>query len=257
VDDLKKYVEVLNKLMRRCGAVSSIYNRHVSIYFRYKYLQKPLEESALPGILQYIHRWPASQQDKLAIATGLLISQGLASASCLQSLTKDHLVKNGNYRYFQSLSALMPSFTDVSVNVVTLIFRSFLVDQSMDHLASALKKAGIKDLPAFFPPNKRDGKVIDEHFKKAGLPQVAEWWAKKQYAVVKEGIVKDLQEMSEHDESTEQVRRATMYPHESNRVGIDPRFHQISPRGTTPPRNRTCSMHLASIYDFRRLGRAT
>jgi len=34
---------------------------------------------------------------------------------------------------------------------------------------------------------------------------VAEWWAKKQYAVVKEGIVKDLQDMSEHDESTEQI----------------------------------------------------
>jgi hypothetical protein len=114
----------------------------------------------------------------------------------------------------------MPSFIDVSVNVVTLIFRSFLVDQSMDHLASALKKAGIKDLPAFFPPNKRDGKVIDEHFKKKGLPLVAEWWAKKQYAVVKEGIVKDLQDMSEHDESTEQVRQTTMYSNESIRAWI-------------------------------------
>lgn len=91
---------------------------------------------------------------------------------------------------------------------MTLIFRAFLVDQSMDHLASALKKAGIKDMLAFFPPNKRDGKVLDDHFKKKGMPQVAEWWAKKQYAVVKESIVKDLQEMSEHDESTEQVCQA-------------------------------------------------
>lgn len=100
MDDLKKYVEVLNKLMRRCAAVSPKYNSPCLIFFiRYKYLQKPLEESALPGILQYIHRWPATQQDKLAIATGLLISQGLASASCLQSLTKDHLVKNGKLSY--------------------------------------------------------------------------------------------------------------------------------------------------------------
>ena len=64
---------------------------------RYKYLQKPLEESALPTLLQYIHRWTPAQKDKLALTTGLLIGQGLASASCLQSLTKDHLLKNGAF----------------------------------------------------------------------------------------------------------------------------------------------------------------
>lgn len=62
---------------------------------RYKYLQKPLEESSLPTLLQYIHRWSSAQTEKLAMAVGLLIAQGLASASCLLSLTKDHLVKNG------------------------------------------------------------------------------------------------------------------------------------------------------------------
>jgi hypothetical protein len=36
-----------------------------------------------------------AQKDKLAIAVGLLMSQGLANAACLQSLSKDHLVKNG------------------------------------------------------------------------------------------------------------------------------------------------------------------
>src|ERR1700722_3750598 len=64
-------------------------------FFRYKYLQKPPEESALPGLLQYINRWSPAQKDKLCVTIGLLISQGLANASCLQSLTKDHLVKNG------------------------------------------------------------------------------------------------------------------------------------------------------------------
>ena len=66
---------------------------------RYKYLQKPLEESALPTLLQYIHRWEPAQKDKLSIAVGLLISQGLANAACLQSLSKDHLVKNGQSSY--------------------------------------------------------------------------------------------------------------------------------------------------------------
>jgi hypothetical protein len=171
VDDIKKYIEVLNKLIRR-----------------YKYLQKPLEESALPGLLQYIHRWSSAQKDKLATATGLLISQGLANASCLQALTKDHLVKN-----------------DVSVGVITLVFRAYLIDQSMDHLAATLKRGGVKDLLAFFPPNKRESKVLEEHFKQAGLNQVADWWAKKQYAVVKDSIVKDLRELGEREEPTDQI----------------------------------------------------
>lgn len=73
---------------------------------RYKYLQRPLEASSLPTLLQYIHRWTPAQTEKLAIAIGLLISQGLASASCLVSLTKDHLVKNGTqiFRIYRPLT---------------------------------------------------------------------------------------------------------------------------------------------------------
>jgi len=171
IDEIKKYIQVLNKLIRR-----------------YKYLQKPLEELALPGLLQYINRWSPAQKDKLSIAVGLLISQGLANASCLQSLTKDHLVKN-----------------DVSAGVLTLIFRAYLLDQSMEHLAGALKKGGIKDLLAFFPPSKREGKALEEYLKKEGLPQVSEWWAKKQYAVVKESLVKDLTEFCEREDAPEQI----------------------------------------------------
>ncbi|KAI3619067.1 eukaryotic translation initiation factor 5c [Moniliophthora roreri] len=184
VEDLKKYVEVLNKLIRR-----------------YKYLQKPLEESALPGILQYIHRWSPAQKDKLAMATGLLLSQGLASASTLQSLTKDHLIKN-----------------DVSINVLTLIFRAYLSEQSMDHLSATLKKGGIKDLLLFFPGNKREGRYLEEHFKKEGLPQVAEWWAKKQYAIVKDSIVKELHDLIEREEPAEQIIAAIKAQQETNPV---------------------------------------
>lgn len=94
---------------------------------------------------------------------------------------------------------------DVSVGVITLVFRAYLIDQSMDHLSATLKRGGVKDLLAFFPPNKRDGKTLEDHFRKEGLTPVAEWWAKKQYAVVKEGIVKDLRDLNEGEESPEQV----------------------------------------------------
>ncbi|PFH51471.1 hypothetical protein AMATHDRAFT_46998 [Amanita thiersii Skay4041] len=159
---------------------------------KFKYLQKPLEESALPTLFQYIHRWSSEQKEKFATAVGLLLSQGFANASCLQSLMKDHLVKN-------ALS------TDLSVNILTIVFRAYLNEQSMDHLSTTLKRGGIKDLLAFFPPNKRDGRVLEDHFRRENLLQVAEWWAKKQYAVVKDGIIKELQELCERGESTNAI----------------------------------------------------
>ncbi|KXN90608.1 Basic leucine zipper and W2 domain-containing protein 1-A [Leucoagaricus sp. SymC.cos] len=184
VDEIKKYIDVLNKLIRR-----------------YKYLQKPLEESSLPTLLQYIHRWTPAQTDKLAIAVGLLIAQSLATAGCLLSLTKDHLVKNrtcGNSTHHLQ-------YLDVSINILTLIFRAYLTDQSMDHLSATLKRGGIKDLLAFFPPNKRETKTLEEHFRKVGLPQVADWWSKKQYAVLKDGLVKELTDLVERQESAENI----------------------------------------------------
>lgn len=95
--------------------------------------------------------------------------------------------------------------SDVSVSVITLIFRAYLVDQSMDQLAGTLKKGGIKDLLTFFPPNRREGKFLEEHFKKEGLPQVSEWWAKKQYAIVKDEIIKELKDLCERDEGSDQI----------------------------------------------------
>lgn len=105
VDDIKKYIEVINKLTRRSVLLPSpllLFPTEI----RYKYLQKPLEEAALPGLLQYIHRWAPEQKDKLAIAIGLLISQGLANASCLQSLGKDHLIKNGSTFFILPLRSI-------------------------------------------------------------------------------------------------------------------------------------------------------
>jgi hypothetical protein len=174
IEDMKKYVEVLNKLIRR-----------------YKYLQKPLEERSLPTLLQYINRWSPEQRNKFAITIGLFLSQGIASTACLQSLTKEQLVKN-----------------DASVAVLVIIFRAYLADQSMDHLASALKRGGIKDLLLFFPPNRREGKILDEFFRKEGLPQVADWYTKKQYALAKESIMSELRDLCGHQESAENITMA-------------------------------------------------
>lgn len=77
----------------------------------------------------------------------------------------------------------------------------------MDHLSTNLRKGGVKDLLAFFPLSKRDNKSLDEYFRKQGLPQVAEWWVKKQYAVAKESIVSLLKEMCDREDSNEEVSK--------------------------------------------------
>lgn len=76
----------------------------------------------------------------------------------------------------------------------------------MEHLAAALRRGNIKDLLLFFPPNRRDAKILDDFFRKEGLPQVAEWFTKKQYALAKEGMIAELKNISGHGESPEVVR---------------------------------------------------
>jgi len=103
------------------------------------------------------------------------------------------------------VDATVTPFTDVSIKVLTQIIRAYLTEQSMDHLSATLKKGGIKDLLSFFPANKREGKYLEDHFKTEGLPQVAEWWTKKQYTALKESLIKDLSDMIEHEDTVAQV----------------------------------------------------
>lgn len=91
------------------------------------------------------------------------------------------------------------------MDVLSIIFRTYLVDQTIDHLATALKRGGIKDLLLFFPPNKREDKLLDEYFRKREIPQVADWWTKKKYATLKEGIIKAIQGLLEQGDSNAEV----------------------------------------------------
>jgi hypothetical protein len=95
---------------------------------------------------------------------------------------------------------------DISVNVLTVILRSYIAETPMDHVAGALKKGGIKDLLIFFPPNKRSDVLLDAHFRSAGLPQVADWWTRKQNARIKEEITKAIKEALERDDQPSDVR---------------------------------------------------
>jgi hypothetical protein len=87
-----------------------------------------------------------------------------------------------------------------------LIFRAYLTDQTIDHLASTLKRGNIKDLLLFFPPNKRDPKVLDAFFREKNLSTVADWYTKKQYAIAKDAIMNELKDVVERGDDSEAVR---------------------------------------------------
>ena len=92
------------------------------------------------------------------------------------------------------------------MNVLTSILRAYIAETSMDHLTSTLKKGGIKDLLTFFPPNRRSDPIIDAHFRGAGLPQVADWWTRKQNALIKEDIGKAVKDAFEREGQPSDVR---------------------------------------------------
>ncbi|KAH9028306.1 hypothetical protein EDB85DRAFT_1892598 [Lactarius pseudohatsudake] len=80
--------------------------------------------------------------------------------------------------------------TDLAVDVLTVILRAYLAETSMDHLAGALKKGGIKDCT---------DSVLDAHFRS----QVVDWWTRKQNTVIKEDIAKAIKESLEHEHEHE------------------------------------------------------
>lgn len=97
----------------------------------------------------------------------------------------------------------------------------------MEHLASNLKKGGVKDLLAFFPANKRNAKALDTHFRGAGLPQVADWFTKRQAIIAKETMLQELRERLEADESNEQVKK-TFSPNDITLRSINRRLSNSS-----------------------------
>jgi hypothetical protein len=142
--------------------------------------------------------------------------------------------------------------------VIAIVFRTYLAEQSIDHLASALKKGGIKDLLLFFPPNKREDKVLDEYLRKQGLPQVADWWTKKKYAILKEEVVKAIRDHLENGDSTPDVGRN--YLESDSFLEADHVFcllDRVCDSGetgrTSVAGDGTYSVHLDGSVEFRRV----
>ncbi|KAJ9121081.1 hypothetical protein QFC24_005062 [Naganishia onofrii] len=149
--EIRELVEALKKMIQR-----------------YKYMQKPLDENALPGLLAYLPRWSPAYREKMAYATAYFIVDAQVSGKCLQTLLRDVVVKD-----------------DVSINFITTFFKAYLAIGTMDGLATLLRKSGISDLLAFFPNTKRDRLHLEKHFKAHGLNPVVDYYTKKMLEYLK------------------------------------------------------------------------
>lgn len=169
--DMKKHVDVFNKLIRR-----------------YKYLQKIFEENALTGLLQYINKFEGPDLEKLAYSLALFISTGLTSANVLLTLQKEHLVKDG-----------------ISLNFITKVFTAYLQVESAEHLSSALRRGGVVDMYGFFPPHKREPADLEAHFKAAKLEPIVAYAQKQRSGQVRDETLTRLREMVASEEPQSEI----------------------------------------------------
>ncbi|BEI80676.1 hypothetical protein CcaverHIS002_0112050 [Cutaneotrichosporon cavernicola] len=132
---------------------------------RYRYLQKPLEETFLPDLLGYIPKWNPSQRAKLAEAVALFVADVGIQAKCLQSLAKDHVVKDG-----------------VALSFLTAFFHTYLSKQSIEHLSSNLRKSGLRDILA-----------------------VVDWYAKAALSGVRTNTISTITRMINDEETNEVI----------------------------------------------------
>ncbi|CAG8499576.1 17234_t:CDS:2 [Acaulospora morrowiae] len=170
-ESIKKHVDVFNKLIRR-----------------YKYLQLSFEDT-IKNLLQYINKWSPEENNKLAMAIGFFSSGQMTNINVLTVLFKEHLVKEG-----------------LSLQFVTAVFKAYLSEQSIDHLGSSLKKAGMDNkLMEFFPPNKRDEEYFARYFEAEDMKQLVDYHNQKQRNSMRDQTIERVKKMLQAESTSAEV----------------------------------------------------
>ncbi|TRZ01788.1 hypothetical protein DNTS_017770, partial [Danionella cerebrum] len=108
LETMQAYAQVFNKLIRR-----------------YKYLEKGFEEE-IKKLLLFLKGFTESERNKLAMLTGILLANGNISASILNSLFNENLVKEG-----------------VSAAFAVKLFKSWINEKDINSVAGSLRKVGM------------------------------------------------------------------------------------------------------------------
>ncbi|CAL8240728.1 unnamed protein product [Gadus morhua 'NCC'] len=156
LETMQAYAQVFNKLIRR-----------------YKYLEKGFEEE-IKKLLLFLKGFDESERNKLAMLAGILLANGNISASILNSLYNENLVKEG-----------------VSAAFAVKLFKSWIYEKDINCVACSLRKVGMDNrLMELFPANKRSAEHFSKYFTDAGLKELADF-ARNQLSI---GARKELQE---------------------------------------------------------------
>ncbi|XP_042448297.1 protein krasavietz-like [Zingiber officinale] len=127
-------------------------------------------ENVMRKFLQSLELFEENERQKLALFTALTFSQklsGLPPETVFQPLFKDNLVAKGLVLPF-----------------ITIFFREYLVDNSLDDLIALLKRGKMEDnLLDFFPPGRHNDECLSEHFMREGLPALVQYHEKKIFEV--------------------------------------------------------------------------
>ncbi|KAJ0005930.1 hypothetical protein NQD34_015824 [Periophthalmus magnuspinnatus] len=171
METMQAYAQVFNKLIRR-----------------YKYLEKGFEEE-IKKLLLFLKGFTESERNKLAMLTGILLANGNISASILNSLFNENLVKEG-----------------VSASFAVKLFKSWLSEKDINSVAANLRKVGMDNrLLELFPANKRSCEHFCKYFTDAGLKELSDFVRNQQSIGARKELQKELQEQMLREEPIKDI----------------------------------------------------
>ncbi|XP_063816435.1 eIF5-mimic protein 2-like isoform X2 [Pseudophryne corroboree] len=179
------------------GCWPQVFNKLIR---RYKYLEKGFEEE-VKKLLLFLKGFSESERNKLAMLTGILLANGNLSASILNSLYNENLVKEG-----------------VSAAFAVKLFKSWINEKDINAVAGMLRKVNMDNrLMELFPANKQSLEHFTKYFTDAGLKELAEYVRNQQTIGARKELQKELQEMMSRDEPLKDI---TLYVKEEMKKNI-------------------------------------
>uniref|UniRef100_A0A3B3ZMQ0 W2 domain-containing protein n=1 Tax=Periophthalmus magnuspinnatus TaxID=409849 RepID=A0A3B3ZMQ0_9GOBI len=171
LETMQAYAQVFNKLIRR-----------------YKYLEKGFEEE-IKKLLLFLKGFTESERNKLAMLAGILLANGSISASILNSLFNENLVKEG-----------------VSAAFAVKLFKSWINEKDINSVAGSLRKVGMDNrLMELFPANKRSCEHFSKYFNEAGLKEISDF-ARNQLSIgARKELQKELQEQMARSDPIKEI----------------------------------------------------
>ncbi|KAM6985326.1 eIF5-mimic protein 2-A-like [Aplochiton taeniatus] len=168
---MQAYAQVFNKLIRR-----------------YKYLEKGFEEE-IKKLLLFLKGFTESERNKLAMLTGILLAKGNISASILNSLYNENLVKEG-----------------VSAAFAVKLFKAWINEKDINSVATSLRKVGMDNrLLELFPANKRSCEHFSKYFTDAGLKELSDYARNQQCIGARKELQKELEEQMSRGDSFKDI----------------------------------------------------